>query len=488
MFNFLKIMTGGANAPAVPETIAREQAAALLGADPELLERFERSYRLHEANAGVSDNFFEINAKQAAAMSAERFQKENAVDEAVRDRIVDELLQQTETLHVHADGTCSTTRFSIPALPDGPDPDPMDPGKLAAIPEAIRPQLTGSHLMKDIDGESYLSLLSMWKNHLDAVASGDRKKAKIFYDQFRQGLDLLDLDPVTYEIIDTNPISIGYWLPRVAASAVAAGLSIPETCVVKVPVTLLQLTRKGYDALTPGSLAVADEYCRRAFDLDPDGDYFIKTGTYSSKFDFRNAHVSGADEIADIGQYLLFIHAQALAYAHYDLSGRGAPVVYGMSTTTEWAVRDFVPSTIKETIYHGMPLRTEFRVFVDFDAREIIGCCPYWREDVMIPRFERAADSGQPDKIHDSLTYRAALPRLRKEYAERLPEVQARIQDMVSRDCGLHGQWSVDIMLEDGRLYLIDMALAENSALYDCVPQEKRIPSKENWMPSLPAD
>ena len=74
MFNFLKIMTGGANAPAVPETIAREQAAAMLGADPELLERFERSYRLHEANAGVSDNFFEINAKQAAARSAERFQ------------------------------------------------------------------------------------------------------------------------------------------------------------------------------------------------------------------------------------------------------------------------------------------------------------------------------------------------------------------------------------------------------------------------------
>lgn len=36
-------------------------------------------------------------------------------------------------------------------------------------------------------------------------------------------------------------------------------------------------------------------------------------------------------------------------------------------------------------------------------------------------------------------------------------------------------------------LWLIDMALAENSAFYDeTVPRELRAPSEENWLPVLP--
>ena len=481
----LSSLLGRRDAPSAPGAVSREQAAAVLRTDPALLERFEKSYRRHEADAGVPENPFLVNAKQAAAMSYERFRAESPLDAEIRDRIVDELLAQTETLSVDG-GKLSVTRFARPALPDGTGPSPVTPDVLSDVPEAVRPQLAGNYLMKDVPGESYLALLSTYRSYLDRRAKGDRTAAKGFYDRFRQGLDLLDLDPVTYEIIDTNPASIGHWLPRVAGPAVNAGLLVPDTKIIKVPIPLLQLTRKNYSCLTPGTLAVADEYCRRAFDLNPDGDYFIKTGTYSSKFDFRNAHVSGRKEIGEIGQYLLFIHAQALSHAHYDLSGAGRPVVYGMSTTTEWAVRKFVPSKVKESIYHGMPLRTEFRIFVDFDAREIIGRSPYWREDVMLPRFERASDSGDPAMIHDSLTYRAALPRLRMEYGQYLPEVEARIGAMLSRDCGLHGQWSVDVMLEDGKLYLIDMAPADTSALYDCVPEELRIPTEEDWLPSLP--
>lgn len=35
----------------------------------------------------------------------------------------------------------------------------------------------------------------------------------------------------------------------------------------------------------------------KVFGLDSKKDYFIKTGTYSSKFDFRNCHVQGASEM-----------------------------------------------------------------------------------------------------------------------------------------------------------------------------------------------
>lgn len=33
--------------------------------------------------------------------------------------------------------------------------------------------------------------------------------------------------------------------------------------------------------------------------------------------------------------------------------------------------------------------------------------------------------------------------------------------------------------------WIIDMALAENSAFADCIPEEKRKPVKENWIPKF---
>ena len=480
MFNLFKKKDRGI---AMPEALTREAAAEILRTSPEMLEKFESSYRKHEADRGVSDDYFQINAKQAAELSAERFRAEGPLDPAIRDAIVDELMLQTQVLHVDGAGSVKVIDFTRPALPDGKG-TAVKPEDLTPVPEAIRPQLTGDYMTKDVGGDSYRAILSMYQGYRTAR---DAKSAKTYYDHFRQGLDLLDLDPVTYEIIDTNPISIGYWLPRVAKAASGAGLRIPDTRIAKVPITLLQLTRKDYSSLTPGSLAVADEWCRRAFQLDPGGDYFIKTGTYSSKFDFRNARVADAKEIAEIGQYLLFVHAQALAHARYDLSGSGRPVVYGMSTTVEWAVREFVPSAVKESIYHGLPLRTEFRVFVDFDRHEIIGRNPYWRPDVMLRRFERSMDSGDPDMIHDSLAYRAAMPRLQAEYDAKLPEVESRIQAMLDAHPDIHGQWSVDVMLEGDDLWLIDMALAEASAYYDSVPKELRSPSPEDWIPALPS-
>ena len=51
----------------------------------------------------------------------------------------------------------------------------------------------------------------------------------------------------------------------------------------------------------------------------------------------------------------------------------------------------------------------------------------------------------------------------------------------------LPGQWSVDIMQNGDDFWIIDMALAENSALSECIPPEKRRISGENWIPKLSA-
>ena len=123
---------------------------------------------------------------------------------------------------------------------------------------------------------------------------------------FRQGLDILDLDPITYQIIGMNPNSIGVWLPPLVNAVIKQNFfKVPATTVIKVPLSLLQLTRCDYNLLTPSTIAIVDRFCQKAFHLDEAKEYFIKTGTYSSKFDFRNAHVHGAKEVRELGEYLV---------------------------------------------------------------------------------------------------------------------------------------------------------------------------------------
>ena len=64
--------------------------------------------------------------------------------------------------------------------------------------------------------------------------------------------------------------------------------------------------------------------------------------------------------------------------------------------------------------------------------------------------------------------------------------VSARVQEFIGSVKGLSGQWSIDVMQNCEDFWLIDMALAENSAYYiETVPKELRNPSEENWIPML---
>ena len=49
----------------------------------------------------------------------------------------------------------------------------------------------------------------------------------------------------------------------------------------------------------------------------------------------------------------------------------------------------------------------------------------------------------------------------------------------------LKGQWSLDIMQNGNDFWLIDMAIADTSALKECIPANKLKKSQENWIPEL---
>lgn len=476
MFNFLKNLAN-VNSMTTATKLSYDDVAKLLNVSPEMVKEFEEAYMTADFAKGISDNLFEINSKQMVEL-----RNENAVDNSpaseIIDNIVKELIAQTQVYSYEPAQKKAVIYDYTHALPCN---DLVTKEDIDALPTEIQPQLTGRLMKVDIP-DSGMALMANYQRYLSETRPVQKKHA---YDMFRQGLDILDIDNLTYAMIDTNPNSMGNWLPYITTAVDNEGFfKIPATKIIKVPLTMLQLTRNEYMSLSKTTMDIVDKYCYEVFGLDETKDYFIKTGTYSSKFDFRNAKVSGAKEVRELGEYLLYIHWQALQMAHYDLSGRNQPCIYGVSTTTEWVVREFIPDVENNlTIYHGLPLRTEYRAFVDFDTKSVIGIHPYWDPDVMLKKFSKTADDDIHAK-HDYITYMANKDAIMSRYEENKDTVVNHLNAILP-DINLKGQYSVDIMQNGNDFYIIDMAIAENSAYYEHVPVELRNPIEENWLPLL---
>lgn len=468
---------------------SKEEAARILKISPEALEAFEEAYRKGAMNDEGGED--PENAKQAARAYSRMIGAAGMVpggeggpaSENAISRVVAELAAQTP-VYVY-DGERAYCRRQAAVLPDGQET--VSKAEIMALPEEMRPQLTGSLMKKDMRGDSYPALLMFYKLSKTAKTAAKRQQA---YHQFRQGLDILDLDCVIYEILGMNRNSMGHWLPPLVQAAMGQDFfRIPKTTLIQVPMPLLQLTRLDYMTLTPAIMHIVDEYCGQVFRLKPDGDYFIRTGTHSSKFDFRNAHVHGPGEVAELGQYLLYNHNAGVMMA----GPLCQPSVYGMATTREWCVREFIPDhdqPANPTIYKGLPLRTEIRAFVDMDEKKIIGMAPYWDPALMKQRFGHEEDADSPHQIHDYIIYSMHKDILMGRYWEAKGRVWEELGKMLPR-LALTGQWSIDIMMNgkdaDGKeeFWIIDMALAENSALKGCIPAGLLKRTDEDWIPEI---
>ena len=445
-----------------------EELAKLLNISPEAMQAFEDSYRSHALGKVDPDaGLFDVSAEQLneGRSSVATSSEYAGYLHELEGRIVNELLAVL-------DGK---------ALDDGACVQNED---LKRVPENDRPMLTGRLQICDIGAMSSHEVLRFLNRCLHARTEEERK---VNYNVFRQGLDMLDLDDIMYAMLGMNRNNMGYWFPALAAAAKADRFfKIPETKIIRVPQPLLQLSRMDYLGLTPSSLRIADAFCMKAFNLDPKKKYFVKTGVFSAKFDFRNAKVEGEKEVRELGEYLLFISNQASMMA----SPLSSPSIYGAATTNEWVVREYIEDYERNpTIYKGLPLRTEYRFFVDFDTDEILGVSPYWRPDVMLKRFGPDRNPDSPHEFHDYIIYQAHADTIMRRYTDTVDMVAEHLSAVIP-DVDLEGQWSLDIMQsmnEAGTYdyYLIDMATADTSALSDCVPPGKLKKSEECWIPSF---
>lgn len=452
--------------------LSREEIIEMLKTSPEKLDAFESYYKTQVLpNLPMTDNLFTCNAKQVAEETANPELSNEYVDSLVH-RIVDELLALTTTFVYDGKSVCNnkclTTSNQTAVTND----------EIKVLPKALRPQLTGSLMTTDLDANDTSPTLLWFIKEMQETTDPVRYKA--LYNHFRQGLDILDLDGIAYEMLGMNPNAMSHWLPElIRANDAHDFFKIPKTVIAKVPLTLLQLTRTDYMNLTATTKAIINQWAMSAFGLELDKDYFIKTGTYSSKFDFRNCHVYGEKEVAELGEYLTFIQFQASQMA----SPLSQPIIYGVSTTNEWVVREFIPDKENNpVIYKGLPLHTEYRLFIDADNNQILGCSPYWDPEVMKKRFDEHRDGHDE---HDAITYAIHEDTLMRRFNENKDMIVNRVKDLLP-DLQLHGQWSLDIMQNGDDFWLIDMALAENSAGYDkYVQPTDRKPSQENWIPCI---
>ena len=443
--------------PKISTEYSREDIAKILRTSPEALKEMEERYSLIDK---TNDDLFSVSVKDEQSNIA--YNTHN-IDYKVTEAIVQELLSITPIM------TCKNGITSIEESVGLPD-KLVTAEELKNIPKAVRPQLTGTLMKRDTPEKAGKMLIYLWQKYQTTFFKEKQK----WYDLFRQGLDIQDLDVVTYEILSWNPNAMGYWLPLIAPAVKSEGFfKIPDTKIIKVPLPLLQLTRTDeLTTLTPATLKILDDFVYKVFNLEPDKEYFVKTGTFSSKFDFRNAYIHDPKEVNEMGEYLFFLSNQAVKMA----GPLSKPCIYGASTTNEWVVREYIKDIeANPCIYEGMPLHTEYRVFVDFDNKEVLGIHPYWDPDIMKDRFENKPDSNSPKMQHDSLIFRMHEETLTKRYEENKEKVIEHIQRVVNDTNNLQGQWSIDVMQNNNDFYLIDMALAQDSAFNNIISKEKRL-------------
>ena len=429
-----------------------DMIALLLKDNPDRQREFENLYEQFEVDA-ENLNLFQQNAAKVIDKSDKLVSLSESAEELV-EQLVEELVSQT-VIWDSTQGEVLPSSTPVRYLADAK-------ALLSLQEQGV--QFSGYMCKTDIPEPSSKSLLSQYNSYV-------KTRNKIFYNLFRQGLDILDLDPFVYELLNHDPNTMSNWLFAIKEVVDRTQFfKIPKTRIIKVPLALLQSTRV-YDfrELSPLSLEDINRFAMIVFDLDLEKDYFIKTGTFSSKFDFRNAKVTKGQEVSELGSYLWYIQSQANQMA----SPLNNKVIYGVSSNNEWVVREFIDDVeANPTIYNGLPLHTEYRVFVDFDTEEVIGVSPYWHPQVMKENFLDIGVSAPIQKNHDYINYINHEETLMQRYEENKDLVVSEVSKLL-KDCKLKGQWSIDIMQNGSDFWLIDMARASESALSECVPKEK---------------
>lgn len=258
-----------------------------------------------------------------------------------------------------------------------------------------------------------------------------------------------------------NENNFSFWFPKVKS----CGIPMPKTFFKKLPTHqeepefAARLYQAFYMENPRKDLDTVREWLDR--DIIPElkemkltGHVFVKNARFSNKFQAKGScNLYGLDELA-----------QAIVNINW-----GA-MMCGANGIDEIVVREFIESNryITPCIYEGLPLRSEFRVFYDFDKGRPVFTANYWDFEYVFPHLYEATDR---------IIFEHERGRLEAAFQENSDRVQSMVNTAMKRVNGLTGQWSVDILMdEENNLWLINMAIAQRSAYWEQRPDKAAYP------------
>ena len=266
------------------------------------------------------------------------------------------------------------------------------------------------------------------------------------------------------ETKDKNNFS--YWYPRVKNI-----FKTPRTIIVKVPVDIIQLILDNVE--DPKVLSWISEKLYPKIKsnfgscLGDMNKFFIKNARFSNKFEFNESCCCRLD----VNE--LYNHIKLLNYRSMETDALGF---------TELVIRQFIQfdDTTTPTIYNGLPLRPEYRIFYDFDKKQLLHTHDYWDFNYVSPNLYN---------FNDKVIFNYYKDIYADKWKSHLKEVETIANEGLSK-VDLKGIWSVDFMYSDYKhgkafnieknllddvdfsgVWMIDMANAYQSACRDSISE-----------------
>lgn len=248
--------------------------------------------------------------------------------------------------------------------------------------------------------------------------------------------------------------SIAFWFPKIRD----CGIAVPRTMLFDTPPELFQAFYMSNPKQDMARIqAFVEDAVLPAVRQERLGRVFLKNGCLSDKFHASDGCLADAGNMASA---LVHIMQAAMECCGFQYDG-----------TDVIAVRERIRHDPRKTacIYHGLPFRTEYRAFYDFDDKKLLFVHDYWDKDYVYPHLRDRTDK---------VVYDACYPEVRARHEAHVNEVSKLMTDAMGRVEGMSGSWSVDVLEdEDGKFWLIDMALAPMSAYWEKRPGAE--PAKE---------
>lgn len=283
------------------------------------------------------------------------------------------------------------------------------------------------------------------KSFEEMLASVDKRFTPEYFEQLKQN---------SYKQDREYPENFSNWYPNIVDFGKLNHVDIINNQILTLEETKV-LEQEDYNKVDWNKL---NEILKPTLDkMKPYTTYNLKNGCYSNKFEFDTSLVTKQN----LAQQLWKINYMSTLH---DTGGY-----------TEIVLRELIPNTLPTqhlTIYNGMPLRDEYRVFYNMDTKQVEYIVDYWNYEYC-SEYLKPTDKLVFDYFHNKLKYKNVEEETsiynqnlkRSNFETESKIVKEKVLTLKFND-KMKGIWSIDILKEGNEYYLIDMARGFRSAYW----------------------